>query len=157
VLNTLHRILQWLLALLVAVLVIPVLMQILSRHVEWIPRYIWTEELARFCFIWMIMIGAMIGVREGTHFDADLLPVLPPRVNAMLRIVTHVAMLVFALVFLYYGYQFASFGANQTSELASLPMWLIFVSWPLAGLMWLLFLGEKLVADFATLFRRAAP
>ena len=44
-----------------------------------IPSYIWTEEMARFLFIWMIMLGAMIGVREGTHFEVDVWPRLGPR------------------------------------------------------------------------------
>ena len=49
-------------------------MQILARYVDFIPRYIWTEEVARFCFIWIIMLGAMIAVRDDTHFDVDVLP-----------------------------------------------------------------------------------
>ena len=32
--------------------------------------------MARFLFIWMIMIGAMVGVRESTHFDVDVWPEL---------------------------------------------------------------------------------
>ena len=56
--------LSWLLVLSVAILVIPVSLQIFSRYTALIPSYIWTEEMARFLFIWTIMIGAMIGVRE---------------------------------------------------------------------------------------------
>ena len=150
-LNRLHGALQWLLVASVAILIVPVMLQIFSRYVGFIPRYIWTEELARFCFIWMIMIGAMIAVREGTHFDVDLLPSLPPKANAILRFITHFAMLVLAIVFLYFGYQFTLFGANQSSELAELPMWLIFIAWPLAGAFWLLFLTEKFADDFSAL------
>lgn len=154
-LNGLHRLLNGLLVLSVAILIVPVLLQVFSRYLGFIPRYIWTEELARFCFVWMIMIGAMVAVREGSHFDVDLLPPMPPKTNATLRVIMHLAMLIFALVFVYYGFQFAEFGANQTSELAELPMWLIFISWPLAGLVWILFLGEKFLADFKTLFGSA--
>jgi len=41
------------------VLLVPVTLQIVSRHTELIPGYIWTEELARLMFIWTVMIGAM--------------------------------------------------------------------------------------------------
>ena len=71
--------LSWLLALSVAILVIPVSLQIFSRYTALIPSYIWTEEMARFLFIWTIMIGAMIGVRESTHFEVDVWPRLSPR------------------------------------------------------------------------------
>ena len=155
--NALHGVLKWLLIASVAILIVPVMLQIFSRYIGFIPRYIWTEELARFCFIWMIMIGAMIAVREGTHFDVDLLPTLKPRASAVLRMITHTAMLLFAVVFLYFGYQFTLFGANQSSELAELPMWLMFIAWPLAGAFWILFLAEKFAEDFRVLRGHTRP
>ena len=60
--------------LLIFLLVVPVSLQIVSRYTEWIPRYIWTEEAARFLFIWIITIGSAIAVREQTHFNVDVLP-----------------------------------------------------------------------------------
>ncbi len=135
----------------VAILIIPVSLQIFSRFTALIPSYIWTEEMARFFFIWMIMIGAMVGIRDGAHFDVDLWPELKPRANALLRIVSNVFILVFALVFIWYGVKFVQFGWNQTSELAELPMPFIFVAWPMAGLTWVLFLGERFVADLRVL------
>ncbi len=69
-----YRALQVLLTALIAVMIIPVTLQIFSRFVDFIPRYIWTEEAARFCLIWLIMLGATIAVRDGTHFDVDVLP-----------------------------------------------------------------------------------
>lgn len=153
ILGSLHRLLNWLLAASVAILIIPVLLQIFSRYIGFIPRYIWTEEMARFCFIWMIMLGAMIGVREGTHFDVDLLPDMPRKLHAALRSIMHLAIFVFALVFVYYGYQFTAEAVQgeRTSELADLPLWLIFVAWPLTGLCWLLFTIEKLLAELQAL------
>ncbi|MEQ1807719.1 MAG: TRAP transporter small permease [Burkholderiaceae bacterium] len=135
----------------VAILIIPVSLQIFSRFTALIPSYIWTEEMARFFFIWMIMIGAMVGIRDGAHFDVDLWPELKPRANALLRIVSNVFVLVFALVFIWYGVKFVQFGWNQSSELAELPMPFIFVAWPMAGLTWVLFLGERFVADLRVL------
>ena len=68
------RVLQAVMTALLAVMVVPVTLQIVSRYTGLIPRYIWTEEVARFCFIWIIMVGAMVAVREGTHFEVDVLP-----------------------------------------------------------------------------------
>ena len=103
--------------------------------------------MARFLFIWMVMLGAMIGVREGTHFEVDVWPELEPRANALLRIVSTLFVLVFALVFVWWGIKFVQFGWNQTSELAELPMTFIFVAWPLAGVTWLLFLRRGASCD----------
>ena len=141
------RLLSWLLVASVAVLILPVSLQIFSRYTELIPSYIWTEEMARFLFVWMIMIGAMVGIRDGAHFDVDLWPELAPRANAMLRVVADVFVLVMALVFIWYGIRFVQFGWDQTSELAELPMVWIFAAWPLAGFTWVVFLGERFVAN----------
>jgi TRAP-type C4-dicarboxylate transport system permease small subunit len=139
--------LSWLLAIAVAILVIPVSLQIFSRYTALIPSYIWTEEMARFLFIWMIMIGAMLGIREGTHFEVDVWPRMSARAQAALRIVSGVAVLVLALVFVWAGIEFTRFAWNRISELAELPLWLIHVAWPLTGATWLVFQGERFFDD----------
>lgn len=146
-LNGVHRLLTWLLAFAVAILIIPVSIQIFSRFTQLIPAYIWTEEMSRFFFIWMVMIGAMIGVRERLHFDVDFLPSLSARGDATMRMVANVFVLVFAGVLLWWGVEFTRFGWNQTSELADLPMWLIFIAWPLSGVIYVLFLIEAFARD----------
>ncbi len=152
-----HRLLAWLLVGTVAVLVVPVTLQILSRVTDLVPSYIWTEELARFMFIWMVLLGAMIGVREGTHFEVDVWPALGARANALLRIVSHSLVLVFAGVFIWWGIAFTRFGWDQLSEIAELPMWTIFIAWPIAGVTWALFIGEAFVANLRILRHGAAP
>ena len=146
-----YRVLQAILTLLMAALIVPVAMQILSRYTGIVPRYIWTEEVARFCFVWIIMIGAMIAVRDGSHFDVDVLPRLSPRADAALRLLVHLCVLAVALIFVTYGYGFAQLGAMQRSELAGLPMLSIYIAWPLAGVVWLAFLGERIAADLRRL------
>jgi len=146
-----YRLLQVLLTLLMAVLIIPVSMQILSRYTGLIPRYIWTEEIARFCFMWIIMLGAMIAVRDDSHFDVDVLPHMGPRGEALSRLFVHLAMLLVALAFIWYGWDFAILGTRKLSEIFGLPMLWIYGAWPVAGITWVLFLGEKMVHDFRCL------
>lgn len=131
---------------LMGVLLVPLVLQIVSRYTGVIPRWIWTEEAARFCFMWIILLGAMIAVRDGTHFDVDVLP-HPKTVRgvAIGRLVVYAFMLVVALVFVRYGYVFAEFGWQQHSELTGINMLAIHIAYPLAGVTWLLFLGEKIV------------
>ena len=131
----------------VCILIIPVTLQIISRYTALIPAWIWTEELSRFLFIWMIMLGAMVAVREGTHFVVDVLPDLPPRAGAALQVLTDLFVLVFAIVFTWWGIEFVRFGWDQSSELAELPMVYIFAAWPVAGITWMVFLGEAFLRN----------
>lgn len=146
------RLLQALVTGLMGLMIVPVTLQIVSRYTGLIPRYIWTEEAARFCFIWIIMLGAMIAVREGTHFEVDVLPEpRSPGRRALLRLVVLAAMLVFALVFVRYGWQYAVFGYHQTSELTGINLVVIHGAYLVTGLTWLAFLGERVAAAVAVL------
>ena len=147
--------LSWLVVGSVAILVIPVSLQIFSRYTALIPSYIWTEEMARFLFIWTIMIGAMIGVRESTHFEVDIWPKLPARGEALVRLIGRLGVLAAALVFVFAGLHFTEFAWQRTSELAELPLWLIHVAWPLTGLSWIVFLGELMLDDLKIVVGRA--
>ena len=148
-----YRLLQVLLTLLMGLLMVPVTMQIFSRYIGLIPRYIWTEEIARFCFIWIILIGAMIAVRDGSHFAVDLLPnPKTKRGEAVGRMFVDFIIFLVALIFIVWGWPLVQFGLLQSSEIAELPMITIYIAWPLAGVTWILFLGEKLI-DNIRLFR----
>jgi TRAP-type C4-dicarboxylate transport system permease small subunit len=48
------------------------------------------------------------------------------------------------------------FGWDQLSEIAELPMWMIFIAWPIAGATWILFLGEAFAANLRVLRNSAA-
>lgn len=156
IIDGLYRGLQALITALMGLLMVPVCLQIASRFTDLIPHHIWTEEVARFCFIWIIMLGSMIAVRDDSHFDLEVLP--QPRTatgRALARLVRHGAMLLVALTFVWFGYGFALFGFSQESELTGLNMAAIHVAWPLAGVAYTLFLGEKLWQDLLLLRRGA--
>jgi TRAP-type transport system small permease protein len=139
------------------VLIIPVSLQIFSRYTALIPSYIWTEEMARFFLVWTVMIGAMLGIRESRHFEVDIWPRLAPRADAALRLVSDLSVLVFALVFVWAGYEFTAFAWNRISELAELPLWMIHIAWPLTGVTWVLFIGEQAWDHVRTLVTGVAP
>jgi TRAP-type C4-dicarboxylate transport system permease small subunit len=154
--DALATILGALLVVAVAVLVIPVSLQIFSRYTALIPSYIWTEEMARFLFIWAIMLGAMLGVREGTHLLVDLWPPGGARRQAILDLVADLAIAVLAGVFVRWGWRFTEGAFDRISELAELPLWLIHVAWPITGLVWFLFLLERVLEDLRILRGDAA-
>ena len=149
------RLLDVLLVLTVAAIIIPVSLQIFSRYTTLIPAYIWTEELARFCLVYAVMLGAMLAVREGTHFTVDVFPRLSPRAEAAVELLSGAFVVLFALVFLWWGWEFTEFAIYRISELAELPLWLIHMAWPVAGAVWLLFQAERM-ADAVSVLRGGA-
>jgi TRAP-type C4-dicarboxylate transport system permease small subunit len=140
-----YLVLSTLMVVALLVLIVPVTLQIFSRHTSLVPTYIWTEEMARLMFIWLIMLGAMVGMRERLHFVVDVWPQLSPRANAVVELVAGTATLLFALVFVWAGWEFTEFAFYRISELAELPLWTIHVAWPVLGVTWVLFQGEHMI------------
>ena len=152
-----YSLLKLALTVLMGVLIVPVTIQIFARYVGFIPRYIWTEELARFCFIWIILIGAMVALRENEHFTVDLLPTPKTRRGkAVSMIFADLMAFILAAVFVVWGWPLVEFGLLQTSEMAELPMVLIYIAWPITGVTWILFLIERMI-DNIKMFRSNTP
>ena len=91
------------------------------------------------------MIGSMIAVRDGTHFDVDVLPhSVNPKVELVVAAVRPLrdpdggARPSSATA----GISPCS-ASRQRSEISGLPMLSIYIAWPIAGATWVLFLGEK--------------
>ncbi len=132
--------LRILLGLLVAALAIPVGMQVIARYTGLIPVYLWTEELSTFIFVWVVMVGSMIAVWEGTHFDVRVLPDARRPLSILLQKgVVLVLIAAFALLFAWYGIEYAKFGALQNSVMMQANKLVTFISVPIAGAVWAVF------------------
>jgi TRAP-type C4-dicarboxylate transport system permease small subunit len=131
------------------VLAIPVAMQVIARYTGIIPVYLWTEELATFIFVWIVMLGASLAVWEGTHFDVQ---VIPEARNATVRFLQKALVLslicLFGVLFTWYGIDYATFGANQNSVMMQANLLIIHISVPIAGVLWAIFSSYRLYEAF---------
>ncbi len=137
VLEGLCKILRVLVGLLIAALIVPVFMQVLARYTGIIPTYLWTEELAKFIFIWIVMLGSMIAVWEGTHFDVRVMRDARTPLGKLLQNGFVLIMIcLFALLFARFGIDYAKFGSIQSSVMMQVNMLWIYITVPLAGFVW---------------------
>jgi TRAP-type C4-dicarboxylate transport system permease small subunit len=64
----------------------------------------WTEETARYLFVWVIYLAASKAVRYGKHMSVDLLPlILKGKGRTLLFAFAHVVCLLFFVILFYYG------------------------------------------------------
>jgi TRAP-type C4-dicarboxylate transport system permease small subunit len=92
-----------------------ILMGVFARYV-FRSSPIWTEELARYTLVWMVMMAANPALRYGEHMQIDLLlKYFPARLNAILRWVRRGAF-VFVIAFMtYWGILYTEKIANFTT------------------------------------------
>ncbi len=137
--------LRFLVGCLMALLAIPVGMQVISRYTGIIPVYLWTEELSTFIFVWVVMIGSMIAVWEGTHFDVRVLPDATKPFWVLVQDgLVLVLIIIFALLFAWYGIEYAQFGYIQNSVMMRANLAITYVSVPIAGMVWTAFASYRL-------------
>lgn len=101
-----------LIVVLVATLTAVTFAQVITRYVFDNPL-IWSEEAARYLFVWVSMIGAALAIREGGHFGLDLLirpmPRLKPTLGPLVTLVT----VVFLIILLKTGIDETRLAAGQ--------------------------------------------
>ncbi|KAB8132661.1 TRAP transporter small permease [Gracilibacillus oryzae] len=94
---------EYVLIILTTVLVATLFLQVVMRNVTGIT-FSWTEELARYVFIWSVFIGVSYAVKKNKHIKIDSLGLLFRR-NGKFIISTfsNLVFLVFAIMAVYYG------------------------------------------------------
>lgn len=105
-----------------AVMVVIVSYQVFSRFHLLLPFWGGTEEIARGLFVWLVMLGAALGVRSHEHFIVDILPsATPAPVQRLLRLLALLAVLTVSVVLVVYGWDFAISGLKRRSLVTRLP------------------------------------
>lgn len=101
--NTLERILEVLLVVLMAAMVLDVTWQVLTRFLLNDPSS-YTEEIARFLLIWIGLMGAAYAYRKHSHLSLDLLiHKLSPQYQLWLVRIIQLVTIAFALSTMVYG------------------------------------------------------
>ena len=120
------------------VMVLAVFLQVVFRYVVNHPLS-WSEELARYVFVWASMLGASMGVKKKTHFCLDaLLKMFPQTQRKIIEAVLYVIMSALLIILVYYGTQFSSELYVQTAPGLNITMAIPYAAIPVGGLLMLL-------------------
>lgn len=93
----------------------------------------WSEELARYCFIWLVYMGISYGVKKQRHIKVDVLLLLfKDKGKVVLNFAANFIFLLFALFVVVYGSSIAVYilGWGQASPALSIPMGLVYLATP---------------------------
>lgn len=139
-------------ALLGAVMVIIILLQVFFRFVIYVP-FPWSEELARYLMIWMAMFGSVIALRSGRHIGVRVLVErLPEGVYDHLAVpIVQISMTIFLGILAWQGWDLSARNAMQMSPSLDISMRWPYLAVPVgAGMMILDLVADMLQDRFPT-------
>jgi len=135
------------LGLLVAAMTGVTLAQVVARYAFNEPL-IWSEEAARYLFVWVSLIGAALATREGAHYALDaLLERLPPLPRAAARGAAVVIGAGFLLILLSTGLDETAQAALQDSATLPIGMALPYAAIPVGAALMLFHLLAGLLRE----------
>lgn len=114
----------------------------------------WSEELARYAFIWATYLGVACGVKRNAHICVEALVTrLPTLYQRYAAIVAHLMFIIFAIMVVKEGYaltlRILSFG--QTSSAMGIPMGWVYLA-PTVGFgLVILRLIQRIVIEIKTI------
>jgi TRAP-type C4-dicarboxylate transport system permease small subunit len=125
-------------------LAIVVFFQVLNRFILHIPAP-WTEEIARYIFVWTALLGAASGVRRGIHLNVELLQnAVGERFARILVVLSHLLTLFFLGVLVHQGFKWATGnGFRVIADSMRVPMFYFQVIVPISAILMFLFTVEQ--------------
>lgn len=130
-------------AFLMAVMVGTVILQVFCRFVLDNPLS-WSEELARYAFVWITFLGAAVAYRHGAHIVVEILVVkLPRRAQMVLAWVADALMVVALLVLLVQGLGIVEVNSNVEATMLEIPMSWVYGSVPVSAMIMLAYQVER--------------
>lgn len=117
---------------------VTVLIQVFFRFVLQSPLR-WTEELARYLMIWLVLMASAIAMRNHSHLQVDVLTsALPKGPKRTLTGIVDILTIVFLCIMTWNGFKVVETTLAQTSPAMQVPMAAIYAAFPVGGVLMIL-------------------
>ena len=130
--------------------VVLIFFQIIMRYV-FKNSLAWSEELARYVFLWLIWVGASFAVKEERHLRIEAFAnIFTGNRRKIFELVVLIIWFGFSLVLAYLGYNLTSriMTSGQVSPAMRMPMYYAYASVPVGSLLMTVRLVERMINIF---------
>ena len=136
--EVMDRCINWFLAMLMAGMVAIVSAQVWYRFILNNPLS-WSEEAARYLFVWISFMGAAAGVRYQVHLGIDLMEkILPAGSYRLVVIIVNLIIQVFLLMIIYWGFKILGVIQFQESPSMHISMRYPYMAVPMGSIFMLI-------------------
>lgn len=138
---------RWIIIVMMAMMTILVFLQVLFRYLFGTPLG-WSEEVARFAFVWLSFLGAAILVRSDGHIRVSLfVDYLPTAGWIVARAVQYAGALLCIVIFFIGGLGLARAEWSQLAPATQLQMGYVYVVIPVAATLMLVWVFAAIGRD----------
>lgn len=128
------------------VLVTTTFLQVVFRFLLKIPSP-WTEEVTRIAFVYMIFVGAVLGVKNNAHLVVDVLGKFASGVRKTIILFGYLLIIGFVAVFTYTGLMHTIASKAQTTPTLDISMMWMYMIMPISGVFMLYYLVRSLITE----------
>lgn len=116
------------------VMTVMIFLQVVYRYVLG-ESLSFSEELARYMFIWSVAMGSALALRTRSHIGVEILVErLPASVAKPAKVLACVISLVFYGMLVWYGFEMVGETMDQESAALELPMGYVYLAVPLSAI-----------------------
>ena len=127
------------------VMVLVTLAQVIFRYVVAQPLP-WSEELARYCFVWIVFLGGAIGLSRGIHLGVDMfVNMLPKPLQRSMDALVNVLIAAFAGIVINASFPVIEMNMFQRSPALGFQMSWIYIAIPISMALIFLISAERIV------------
>lgn len=127
--------------------VVVIFSQVVMRYV-FNSSLSWSEEIARYGFIWLIYIGVSYGVKKRKHLRVDAITMLfEEKGTAVIKMIANILFLIFALVIAYYGLDIVTKITRESAAL-QIPMEYVYASLAIGMILTSIRLTQNIITDY---------
>jgi TRAP-type C4-dicarboxylate transport system permease small subunit len=124
------RVVQVLVVALASIMIISAFCEVCVRYFLHASLF-WSEETARFGFVWAVLLGSALMEREGGHIGMTFIKkIFKNKADKFFDTVVSVVKIFFMAVIFVGGVFLCLKQARQSSPMIGIPMWVIYFSFP---------------------------
>jgi TRAP-type transport system small permease protein len=137
--RALSQVVEGLLLVMMVVLCADVFLGVFSRYVM-ARTFTWYDEIARLLFVWIVFLGAAVGVRRAAHFRLHLVvDRFPPGLRRATELVGVLVLMGFGVLLIQQGWKLVELGQFQRTPVMGLSKQYVYASVPAGGALIILY------------------
>ena len=115
------------------IIILSVFSQVVARYV-FNDAFRWSEELARYLQVWMILLCSAMCLRKETHIVADYVTHnMRYSIKRILKLIIYFFIMVYLYYLTVYGFKIVGVISTQYSPALQLPMDIVYLAVPIGG------------------------